>query len=703
MQSLQHYELARVLLQVAVILGTARVLGVAAKRLGQPAVVAEIVAGILLGPSLLGWASPVTFNWLFPIASLPGLKLLSQFGLVLFMFLVGLELDPKLLRGRAHTTLLVGLASIVVPLALGLAGAPWLHARFGEGVSFWPFAAFVGTAMSVTAFPLLARILSERHLLATRVGAIAIACAAVDGLTAWCLMTLLVGVARADDWFSGLRIGALTLGLVVSMAVAFRPLLGRAIRRIETRGVGPASLTVVLLPLLLVSAVSEFVGVHALFGAFLFGAVLPKDGPLAESVADKLEAVTLSLLLPVFFAYSGLRTELTLVDERAEWIAFAFVMVIAIAGKFGGSALVGRAAGLPLREALAVGVLLNARGLMGLIVLNVGLDLGIVSPRLFAMLVLMALATTLAATPLLRLLYPDRDIIAARFAPELAPSPAPGGKASPDEHDAVVACVSDPRSGQGLARLAQALAGDGPNASRVFGLHLSEPSARVTVDMREDKEPLALASFLEHTRALGVEARGIAFVSMSPGDDIVRIAEAKKASMILLGAHDPWWLEGRLDGVVGSVLRRADRAVGVLVGADRSPPSGKFRRILVAHAGREDDPALATASRFARQADMHVVVLSIRASDGPEPDVVPAHGCAVRVVRAEDAAAALYSAVEHESADLVVIARAGRWLLSGDRMGRSRKSLFERINVPLLVVHDGAVVAGAPNATEGLA
>jgi nucleotide-binding universal stress UspA family protein len=220
--------------------------------------------------------------------------------------------------------------------------------------------------------------------------------------------------------------------------------------------------------------------------------------------------------------------------------------------------------------------------------------------------------------------------------------------------------------------------------------------------MREDAEPAqrALASFLERARALGLDVRGLAFVSMSPADDIVRIAEAKNASMILLGAHAPWWLEGRLDGLVRDVIRRANRSVGVLVGAERPLPSDEFRRILVAHAGREDDPALAAASRLARRGDARVVVLSIRTPGGTDGDVTPAHGYIVRAVRALDAASALVSAVEQEGADLIVVARAERWRLSGDRMGRSRKSLYERVDAPLLVVHDGGAAAGAPDPAE---
>ncbi|WP_053235026.1 cation:proton antiporter [Sandaracinus amylolyticus] len=677
-------ELARVLFQVVVILAASRALAPIARRLGQPVVVAEIVAGILLGPSLLGWIAPPVSAWLFPPASLSGLRLLSQLGLVLFMFLVGLELDPKLLHGRGRTSIAVGTASLVVPLVLGIACAPWLHARYGAGSPFAPFALFLSAAASVSAFPVLARILSERHLLTTRVGAIAIACAAVDDIGAWCLVTLLLAAGRAPAWLDGLRVAGVAIVLVAVMLFVLRPVLVRVVRRVERTGaIGAGSVTAVLFPLLLVAAVSELLGVHALFGAFLFGAVLPKDGPLAEVLAEKLETITVGLLLPLFFAHSGLRTELALLDSRADWLVTAGIVVLATVSKLGGSALVARASGWSWRDAGAVGILLNTRGLMGLIVLNVGLDLGVISTTVFTMLVITALVTTLATTPLLRRVFPDRAAIEERFVDAPARTAAPSARAP----EVVLACVSDPRSGPALAAAAHALVGERADGARVFGLHLAEPSDRASSELRRETrdEPPVLSAFLATARALAVDARPLAFVSSAPADDIVRIADAKRASTIVLGGHEPWLFEGRLDGVVAQVVRRARATVAVLVGTERGVPDGGFGRILVADAGaKEDRVAVEVARRLGARAGTRVTCLAVGADAAARalPD-----GWSRERASQSSPRDALLAITASRAFDLVVLGLAPHWRL------RAERELSARVGAPVLVVHDARALA----------
>jgi Kef-type K+ transport system membrane component KefB len=410
---LEFTTLALLLAQIAAILLVSRALGLLTRWLGQPLVIAEMVAGIVLGPSLLGLLWPHAFATLFPVASLPVLKMLSQLGLVLFMFLVGLELDPALLRGRRRASVLISHTSIALPFALGVGAAWWLRGSYlPKDISFLPFALFLGTAMSVTAFPVLARILTERGLLQSRVGAIAIACAAVDDVTAWCLLAFVVAVAHAH----AVTDAVWTAGLSALFSLFMLFVAGPVLRRLSARnpqpgGPTPTSIAGVLFLLLVSSAITEAIGIHALFGAFLFGAVFPKDTGLTKALAAKLESVAVLLLLPLFFAYSGIRTQMGLVSGAGQWLVVAALIGLATLGKFGGSAVAARLTGMRWREASAIGVLMNTRGLMELIVLNVGMDLGVITPTMFTMLVIMALVTTFATTPILHWVYPDRELL----------------------------------------------------------------------------------------------------------------------------------------------------------------------------------------------------------------------------------------------------------------------------------------------------
>lgn len=399
--------LAHVLLALAAIALAARAFGAAFERfLGQPPVIGEIVAGIVLGPSVLGALSPAAQTLVLPVDAAPHLGIIAKLGVVLFMFLVGLELDGRLLRGTSHATLAISHASIVVPFVLGSMLALVLYPRYSHsGVDFTVFALFCGVSMSVTAFPVLARILTDRRMHSTSLGVTALACAAVDDATAWCLLALVSGVATAEVGSAGLTL-ALVLGFVVVMVTMVRPLARRLADRQQSE-VGPVRhgiLAIVLAGILLCAAATEAIGIHALFGAFLLGAVMPHEGRLASELRARLEDVVVVLLLPVFFAFTGLRTQLSLVSGADDWLLCGVIIVVATLGKFGGTLAAARFTGLRWREGSALGVLMNTRGLMELIVLNVGLDMGVLSPRLFAMLVVMALVTTFATTPILGLI-----------------------------------------------------------------------------------------------------------------------------------------------------------------------------------------------------------------------------------------------------------------------------------------------------------
>jgi len=407
--------LAHFLLALIVIVVTARALGRLARYLGQPAIIGEVLAGILLGPSLLGRIAPGASAYLLPAAVAPYLQIVAQIGVILFMFLVGLELDTSLLKKRTGATIAISHASIVAPLLLGVGAAHFVYPRFGAPtVPFPVFALFLGVSMAVTAFPVLARILSDRGLQKTELGVIAISCAAVDDVTAWCLLAFVVSFATSSHLESAFYTLGLVALYVTVMLVVARPLMARLVRRQALLGRVTRGATALVFVGLLASALAtELAGVHALFGAFLLGAIIPHHSLLATGLREKLEDVVVILLLPAYFAYTGLRTEIGLVSGLSNLVWCVALLVVACAGKFGGGALAARLSGLAWRDAASIGVLMNTRGLMELVVLNIGLDLGVISGTVFAMLVIMALVTTAATTPLVTWLNRGRSFAGA--------------------------------------------------------------------------------------------------------------------------------------------------------------------------------------------------------------------------------------------------------------------------------------------------
>jgi Kef-type K+ transport system membrane component KefB len=394
------FDPARFLVQLVVIVAASRAVGWIAARLGQPRVVGEITAGILLGPSLLGLLAPRLSAWLFPPATLPVLLAVSHLGLLFFMFLVGLHLDLGMLRASGRTALITSPVSIVVPLGLGLAVAGQVRPRFAPEVSPLAFALFLGLALSVTAFPVLARILEEHGLTRTRIGVVAIACAAVDDVSAWCLLAGVTAYVRAAAGGASFVRTAL---LLAAFAAATLTLLPPVLKRMVSRS--PAAfLPVAVVCLLTCAAATEAIGVHALFGAFLAGIAMPRRDDLRQALEVSLGAVTSVVLLPLFFASTGLRLDVGWLQGAAAWSAFGLILLAAVGGKLVGSMAAARATGMGWREAAGLGVLLNTRGLVELVILGAGLELGVLTPPVYTMMVLMALVTTAMATPVLRAL-----------------------------------------------------------------------------------------------------------------------------------------------------------------------------------------------------------------------------------------------------------------------------------------------------------
>jgi len=414
-------DLFKLILQIAVILAVCRISGSIFRRFGQPRVVGEMFAGVLLGPSLLGWMAPGLSAYLFPPASLGFLNALSQIGVVVFMFLVGLGINPNELKKHGHAAVLTSHVSITAPFVLAAFLSLYLYPRLSDdSVAFTSFALFMGSAMSVTAFPVLARILIERGLLQSRLGTVAIASAAVDDVTGWCILAYIVVLTRAAH--SGTPIWMTIGGIVVFaliMIYGVRHLLGGM--EVSYRKWGGLSENRLAFMLLLVfgsALCTEWLGLHLLFGAFMMGAIMPKEQKFVQYVLDRFETITVTLLLPLFFAFTGLRTNIGLVKGVEMWMYCGLIVLVATVGKLGGSTLASWLTGMPVREAAGLGTLMNTRGLMELVILDIGLDIKVISPALFSMMVVMALVTTFMATPLLVWFCPDRIL-----RPELAKIP----------------------------------------------------------------------------------------------------------------------------------------------------------------------------------------------------------------------------------------------------------------------------------------
>jgi Kef-type K+ transport system membrane component KefB/nucleotide-binding universal stress UspA family protein len=689
------------IIQLGVILVAARLVGLLFRYIRQPQVVGEMAAGILLGPSLLGWVAPEFSAWLFPPQSLVHINTVSQLALLLFMFLVGVEFNPKLLRGRGHAAVMTSHVSIVAPFFLGSVLALYLYPQLSDrSVGFTGFALFMGAAMSVTAFPVLARILIERNLLRTKVGAVTIACAAVDDVTAWSILAVVIVVVRADSLGTPLWLTfAGTLIYIVVLLFVVRPALRWLEQRYHNRGhLTQDMLAVILLALLASAWTTEFLGIHALFGAFCIGVIMPKDHGFVHEVNEKLGDLTVVFLLPLFFANAGLRTSIGLVSGVEMWGFFGLIMLVAVGGKFGGSTLAARVSGLSWRESSAIGILMNTRGLMELVILTIGLDLGVISPALFSMMVLMALVTTAMTTPILQLLYPGHLL-------------RKDESEQPDADQEFVAMlpVSLPASGPGLLRVAQALVPPG-RSPRIYGMHLRSSPENLTVDFEADDVPAreqALQPMLRAAEQDKLQIRAVSFVSQAPSRDIVDMAKIKGANLIVMGWHKPVVTQRILGGIVSEVLANAASDVVVYVERHFEP----WRRILVPYRGGIHDAGALEAAGFiaAKHPDVEVVVFHLcetasatasaavaAASDRsdaaplvlPLPLRAPSVVDRVKVIKGddEDPIRGVVNEARQGAYELVVIGVAKTWGLSPEFIGSRSERIVSETLCSLLVI-----------------
>ena len=642
-------DLLHVLMALVVVMATARAMGWLFRSAKQPQVVGEILAGIVLGPSLLGRLAPGAEANLFPAAVGPFLNIIAQVGVILYMFLVGLELDPALLRKRGHATVAISHASIIAPFLLGATIALYLYPKLStHDVPFTCFSLFLGVSMSVTAFPVLARILTDRGIHKTRMGVIALTCAAVDDVTAWCMLAFVVSVATAQKTGAVTTL-AMALGYIILMLVVIRPAMVRLSLVYGNRGrLTQGVLAAIFVALLLSASATELIGIHAVFGAFALGAMIPHDSGMARELTDRLEDIVIVLLLPAFFAYTGLRTQIGLVNGWEQWMICALIVLVASAGKFGGSAIAARVTGLKWRDSAALGVLMNTRGLMELIVLNIGLEMKVISPTLFAMLVIMALITTFATTPILHLITrnqePELEPIPelGTFSPEpvvapqpsRAPHPAPRPVPAPArplpivaEHTAILVPVSNPEGVSDLIELALAATPHDAPAPRVLALVKTPPGgARSGLREAEQRVPPrspALAAALDLAVARGDVITPQAVWTTDPATDILAFAKQPQIGWLLLGSHRAVFGSDFRGGVVREILDKARVMpvhVAVVIRGGERPLDRVFA---VIDNGQHGKAALDLALRVAirKKSSLHAVLLPVKDEDA-DPELL---------------------------------------------------------------------------------
>jgi Kef-type K+ transport system membrane component KefB len=520
------HPLATLLLQIITIIVVARVLGWVCKLIGQPTVIGEIAAGILLGPSLLGTLLPEFSDFLFPKQSLGNLQFLSQVGLILFMFIIGMELDLKVLKTKAQEAIVISHASIILPFALGVGLALYIYQQFApEGISFLSFALFIGIALSITAFPVLARIVQERGLSRTKLGTMVITCAATDDITAWCILAAVVAIVKAGSFVSAIYTIILAAAYVMFMLKVLKPVLKRIGDHYSYReGLTKPVVALFFVVLLLSSYCTEVIGIHALFGAFMAGVIMPANQRFRNIFIEKVEDVSIVLLLPLFFVFTGLRTQIGLLNDPYLWQVTGLIILAAVTGKFVGSAVAARFVKQSWRDSLIIGSLMNTRGLMELVVLNIGYDIGVLSPEIFAMMVIMALATTCMTGPALDLI--DRFMPQKKW--EALAAAHEGSRFS------ILIAFASPQGGRKMLRISRYLVQKEIASNAVTALHLS-PSSYLNQVNTEEYQLETFRPIKEEATTLNLNFTSLFKPSQSVEHDIIETANAGEYDMLMIG------------------------------------------------------------------------------------------------------------------------------------------------------------------------
>jgi Kef-type K+ transport system membrane component KefB/nucleotide-binding universal stress UspA family protein len=632
-----------VLLEVLIVIALSRLVGLAFRAIKQPQVIGEIVAGIMLGPSLLGLVAPDLGTALFPAEAVPFLNVLSEVGLIFFMFLIGLELNPKYLKNNLDVAILTSHVSILVPFSLGSVLALLLYPIVSNNsVSFTAFALFLGAAMSITAFPVLARIITEHNLQNTKLGTLALTCAAVDDVTAWCLLAVAIAVTRTNSMVGALPTIFESIIYIGFMLTVVRWFLQRLSKHYNRTGrLSQLVLSGIYMGVVASALITEWIGIHLIFGAFLLGAAMPKNAGLTRELAEKTEDFVLIFLLPIFFAYSGLRTQIGLLNSPELWLLCAAVLGVAIIGKYVGTYVAARVCGISNREASALGWMMNTRGLTELIVLNIGLSLGVISPLLFTMLVIMALVTTFMTSPLLEWTYPKKlirlDISEVSSEDDSELKDSPRGEESAEINREllpkyrILVPVANPSTQKGLLQLAIALAqpaadtgGSDLQSAAVHPLSLIElnenygfESTPTEADRIIQERRSKLSELIDSLELPDAKkfVHPIIRVTKDVARETAQIAELDRADLILVGWHRPTFASNRLGGRVGQILSNAKVDVAIFVDRGRE----RLNNLLVPYAANiHDDLGLELALRLLVNSEERRLTVLRVAVDGIE-------------------------------------------------------------------------------------
>ena len=573
------HPLSILLAQILIIVLVARLFGWLFKKIGQPTVIGEILAGILLGPSLVGMYFPEFSHVLFPKESMGNLQFLSQIGLIFFMFVVGMELDIKVLKNKANDAVVISHASIVIPFALGMGLAYFVYNEFAaKGTQFISFALFMGIAMSITAFPVLARIVQERGMHKTKLGTLIITCAAADDITAWCILAAVIAIVKAGTFVSALYTICLAVLYVLVMLKVVRPFLSRIGEISANKTHLNKQIVAIFFILLLFSALAtESIGIHALFGAFMAGAIMPESSTFRDIFINKVEDIALILLLPLFFVFTGLRTEIGLLNEGHLWLVTGLIIAVAVIGKFLGSALAAKFVGQSWKDSLIIGALMNTRGLMELIVLNIGYDLGILSKEIFTMLVLMALLTTFMTGPTL-------DLIEWFFSKKHKKITNNNEKESTKFR--ILISFGNPERGKFLLRLANSMVRKLNDKAEINVMHLAQTNEIHQFNIK-DLEQDTITPIKEEALALKQKITTIFRASNDVARDVAEAANKGGYDLLLIGIGQSIYEGSFLGRVLGFTTRiiNPERLKNKLTGKEKLFNTSHFddrtREILV--------------------------------------------------------------------------------------------------------------------------
>ena len=579
-ESLTHniqHPLALLLAQIVTIVMVAKLFGWICTKIGQPTVIGEMIAGIVLGPSLIGMYFPEFSAILFPEASLGNLKFLSQIGLILFMFIVGMELDLKVLKNKAHDAVVISHASIIFPFALGMGLAYFIYQTFApNGVHFLSFGLFMGIAMSITAFPVLARIVQERNLSKTRLGTIAITCAAADDITAWCILAAVIAIVKAGSVVSSFYTIIMAIAYVLLMIKVVRPFLKRiGDLHASKESMSKPIVAIFFITLIISAYATEVIGIHALFGAFMTGAIMPENTKFRSLFIEKIEDVALVLLLPLFFVFTGLRTQIGLLNDPSLWKLTGLIILVAVAGKFLGSTLAAKFVGQNWKDSLSIGALMNTRGLMELVVLNIGYDLGVLTPEVFSMMVIMALVTTFMTGPAL-------DLINWAF--KSKPNEIPEEVKENSKYK-VLFSFGTPESGRSLFKLANYLTKKLNNNAELTGMHLTPIDEMHHYDV-EEYEQASFKAVVEESENLNRKITTLFKPSNDIDNEITTVANKGDYDLLLIGLGQSIYEGTFLGKILGFTTRiiNPEKLLNTVTGKenlfDSSPIDERTKNIL---------------------------------------------------------------------------------------------------------------------------